>query len=371
MHGTLDQQSRHAINISEVPRVEAMTLNTTFSKSRGLFIYLSSSREGMSAWFTSLSEIIVLAKKINATIVEPCIEDGRLVGCRSIAMGKPGARLFQALDKNNFNQYHDKIVSYEDFKNITSVKSVATIDLCMTHFTPAKFCGLIPTMYGAKKIPQIQQAIDLARHRTTVLNIMLYGRNGLVKSKWVDANMAHKVKQKYLRFSPTSFNHVNDLLARMNLSGQQNYTVIHWRAEKPDLDYLDCAQKILKIRDSASANHNYILMSSLNTHSDFMWNGAKHWAQNTSSREALSVLTDHGLLKLDQFVDYSNVSDPGMLAVYDIILAIRANHFITCTKDCPEDSICAACNHRGKFAAMAVSMRRDMASKSSVKCWPQ
>jgi hypothetical protein len=160
----------------------------------------------------------------------------------------------------------------------------------------------------------------------------------------------------------------------MNIARDQAYSVIHWRAELPGIDYMACAQKILLARDAIQMKHQqqhpFILMSSLNTQADYMWAGAKELAANTSSDLALQLLLNQGFMKLDQVVDYDNLSDPIMLAVYDLVLALHANNFATCSKDCSDHSICSKCNWRGQFAGLAVAMRRDVANKTSISCWP-
>jgi hypothetical protein len=46
-----------------------------------LWVFVSSWDEGMSNWLISLSEILVVCHEINAMLVEPCVREGRLVGC--------------------------------------------------------------------------------------------------------------------------------------------------------------------------------------------------------------------------------------------------------------------------------------------------
>ena len=96
--------------------------------------------------------------------------------------------------------------------------------------------------------------------------------------------------------------------------------------------------------------------------------GTKNLAEITTSDQALQILFDAGF---DHVVDYKKLSVSIMFAVFDLILVIKAQEFITCGKGCSENIICAACNWRGQFAAWAVMLRSDVAHRSaSVECWP-
>ena len=344
-----------------------------------LYLYIPSWMEGMSSWMISLSEVLVLAKELNATLVEPCIKKGRLGSCASVASGGHGLRLSQVLDLELMRQYHTDIVTYEEYMtaiSATEPSTVPVVSLCLHHFSPNPFCRDAPLVYGAKWIPQFREALTLARNTTTVMEIHQYSRYGFRKSKWINGSEAAMVKAKYLALSPLHGERVTVLLERMGIPHGETFSVLHWRAEHPDMDYLACADKILEARDTMRKRQKqkqqqpFILMSSLNTNADYMWKGAKLMAENSTSDQALQRLLDHGFMKLDQVIDYPELQDPMMLAVYDLILAMKATKFVTCSKRCSDDSVCAACNWRGQFAGLAVSMRRDVENKSSTECWP-
>ncbi|KAI2509374.1 hypothetical protein MHU86_5007 [Fragilaria crotonensis] len=48
-------------------------------KDTSLWIYVEEYSEGMATWRKSLAEILMVAKKLNATVVEPCIR--RILAC--------------------------------------------------------------------------------------------------------------------------------------------------------------------------------------------------------------------------------------------------------------------------------------------------
>ena len=342
--------------------------------------------EGMSSWLVSLSEVLVLAKELNATLVEPCILKGRLGSCANVAQGGPGLRLSQVLDMQLMQRYHAAIVSYQDYEQAirSTDATIPVVSMCLHHFSPVPHCEGAPHVWGAKDMPQLDQALMLARNSTTVLEIHQYGKFAFRKSTWANALQAALVKKLYLGLSTHHMERVKILLERMGLHGDEPFSVIHWRAERPGMDYLACADKILEVRDviigkrqeqqpghqQKQHQHPFIIMSSLNTNADYMWKGAKLLAENSTSDQALRKLLDHGFLKLDQVVDYKKLKDPLVLAIYDLILALKAAKFVTCSKSCGDDSVCAACNWLGQFGGLAMTMRSDMANKSSTECWP-
>ena len=347
-----------------------------------LYLYIPSWMEGMSSWMISLSEVLVLAKQLNATFVEPCISNGRLGSCQHGERNgtRPKLRLSQVLDLERMQQYHADIVTYDEYERaITALDSdePTVVSLCLHHFSPHPKCDGAPLLYGAPRIPQLRTAQALSQNATTVLQIQQYSKYGLRKSKWINDEEADMVKVNYLGLSPQHLERVSVLLERMGIHHDEPFSVIHWCAELPNLDYLACADQILQARDVIMEQRQlqlqpaqpFILMSSLNTNADYMWKGAKLLAENSTSGQALQKLLDHGFLKLDQVIDYTTLEDPMMLAVYDLILALKATEFVTCARGC-QDSACAACNWLGSFAGLAVSMRRDVGNKSSTQCWP-
>ena len=340
--------------------------------SDNLFLYVSGWMEGMSSWMISLSEMLVLAKEMNATFVEPCVKKGNLCSC-----AKPGnnrVRLSHILDMRKLRKYHPAIVTYEEFQQRTLFESDmfngSLNQICMHHFSPRPLCANTTHLYNATNIPQVNHATRSSYNTTSTLEIKRYGRYAFRNSQWVSDTEASRVKRKVLRLAPAHGRSVDTLLEQMGIGSNQTYSVIHWRAELPDIDYMACAKRIVRARDKMNLEHRVILMSSLNTDASYTWAGAKHLAENTTSDIALQLLFDAGFLKLDHVVNYGNLSDSVMLAVYDLMLAIKAEEFVTCGKRCGDKSICAACNWRGQFAGLAMTWRREVAHKASMECWP-
>lgn len=337
-----------------------------------LWLYVSSWQEGLSSWLVSLSEVVVLCKELNATFVEPCIQNGRLTSCKDSG----SILLSQVIDMERLREYHEKIATYDEFVAFSNRSNdrqepLPTFQICMHHFTNVNWCNEVPLFWGSKNIPIIEEARISAQSQSTVLQVHQYGRFAFRHSAWASEKETNIVKRKYIQFATANFVAVSRILEKMGIPAGQEYSVVHWRAERPNIDYLACADHILRARELMhNKEHPFILMSSLNTRSEYMWGGAKLLANETTSQVAVQRLLDSGFHKLDQVVSYDDLPDQVMLAVYDLILAMQADKFATCTQKCADNSVCSACNWRGSFGALAVDMRSDIAHKSSVTCWP-
>eukprot|EP00985_Skeletonema_marinoi_P027624 scaffold22980_cov58-Skeletonema_marinoi.AAC.1 len=71
-----------------------------------------------------------------------------------------------------------------------------------------------------------------------------------------------------------------------------------------------------------------------------MWSGSRNSIVNgttTTPQQALHyLLHDNGFIKIDGLLEMQAKkvhNDPGMLAIYDLIIAIKANNFATCARD--------------------------------------
>lgn len=155
-------------------------------------------------------------------------------------------------------------------------------------------------------------------------------------------------------------------------------------------------------------------MSSLSLDESIEWNGARKHSSNTTAREALELLlgnSQHEGNKYAKFLKLENVfpsstqgsttfPDKVYYPVLDLIVAQRATFFATCTKSCHRKyngkgysvgskkipkglGYCTACNYVGKFAELALRLRRDHADqeryedvkgiaveKKDWSCWP-
>lgn len=135
--------------------------------------------------------------------------------------------------------------------------------------------------------------------------------------------------------------------------------------------------------DEGKASHSFLLMTSLNSDPSKMWSGAKRLAgrSNGTAQQALKFLLEDSFHKVDDLVQQQNdeILDPGMLAVYNLILANEATQFATCARDgvlgCNAETrrICESCNHIGKFGKLEFSLRKSSFKNKDTSwgCWPQ
>lgn len=385
-----------------------------------LWIYITTWQEGMASWFISLSQAVVLAKQLNATLVEPCIRDGRLVSCAIndslMTSNKKAIPLSHVVDLNRLLKYYEHgMASYQEFQRqtktsnsvdsvqqetplIADATTIPTFHVCMRGYsgTNCSDADTFPSYYKANSIPSLNEALNSTQTNSmTVLEVENYGKNGFLNLEWMRQPSAiHDVEwiqRDFLRVAPEHVTATAKLLKAMNIPSDQPFSVLHWRAELPDIDYIKCAQRIIEAREvmlkanemignnettpTSSPKHPFILMSSLNTNANFMWGGAKRMADSTNasspSQQALRMLLQAGFHKLDQVMDYDHLEDPVLLAAYDVVIASKAQQFTSCTKACARSSICAACNWQGSFSAFAVNQRKYVMNKTSLECWPE
>jgi hypothetical protein len=318
----------------------------------------------------SISELLVVARALNATLVEPCMRVGRLVPCDYPFDGTL-VRLGDVLDLNRLGELCQHISSFESFQKHTT--NNATVHrVCFA--TPQDPCeSSLPSHRGHRSVPEVENAISSIQKGTSpvVLFIEKYRKNAINELRLGEKKVVHKREvnrlKSSLRFRQEHYDQVDQFLEKANLT---SFSMIHWRAEIDGIDYLRCAKAIVKVKESMQ-NTPMVLMSSLNTRPSYMWGGAAEKAKNTSAQDALNFLIhDNGFTKLDTIIDEQDVKDPGMLAVWDLILAMKANEFATCTRECHNNLICSECNHLGNFAKFAVDMRSQVKRKSA-SCWPK
>ena len=124
--------------------------------------------------------------------------------------------------------------------------------------------------------------------------------------------------------------------------------------------------------NTSNAPHSWILMSTLSLNQDYVREQVTTTLGNATVRPelALELLLSEsgGFRKLDTLL--GEYTDSSLFPIWDLILASRATKYSTCTRDCPlNQNICAKCNHRGYFGALAIDMRAKQ-GKESYQCWP-
>ena len=345
--------------------------------------------EGIANWMTSISEILIVAKALNATFVEPCIHKGRLTYCSETH----NVKLSDIFRMDKMKEFHPFIVSHEVFQQ--NVINDAH-DNSSTHFqrichTAQKYsskCGEgLLNQHSNISSPSLEAAVASAQNsQRTVLQLTSYWKDGwknmkfkgrpLIPSKGPTVKMIYN---KYFHFTQEIYDFVDMILKEAGIKGE-NYSVIQWRGEIHSLDYVSCARHIITARAIMQEEEGrrdyktrgnetaFVLISPLNRNESLTWNTR---SKGADAQEALQLLLDdNGFLKLDLLVQKHQdfVRDSIFLAAADLVLAQKAKEFITCDKSC--NSICAQCGHQGSFVQLAETLR-NARDKNSTSCWPE
>ncbi len=326
----------------------------------------------MATWRLSLAQILQVAKKLNATLVEPCIRRGYLQACGDDTVG-----LDLVYDTSKLRQYHPNIVSQEEYQTMLAVENPVVVPMCFldAESNVETYCGNLPNMWRKETNAPLERALK-RNDATTVIHITYYRHGGFIKTKFGGEALVGMLKttrrilDQYFVFQRQHYDTVDYLLQLMGISNTSDYDVIHWRAEKSSIDYDDCATKILQTRQ-AMGSRTTVLMSSINKHADMQWYTPERFNPNDAQRN-LDRLLDSGFLKVDLVLDQVRnlIPDQIVIPVWDQIIAQKARRFATCTRQCSDtDQPCVPCNFRGRFSQTTIDLRAKI-GKSSHECWP-
>jgi hypothetical protein len=347
-----------------------------------LWLHVDAISEGMANWRIGFVELLLVAKEIGAVLVEPCVQQGKVVSCHTISNPKK-LRVGQVFDLAKLRRdIHPWIVSQEEYEADTaSVDRKNKFVFCMHHGSPSAsvICirngGLLNNYHSFEKNDALEQAVQ--QSQPAVIEIHTYRKRGFTETKLgtskhplVNATLLQQVLDEKLVFHPSHYEIVNGFLKQLGVD-DNNYNVLHWRAELRGINYPACADKLVKSKDIMSQNNNSIptiLISSLNQSPFLQWGGVGSGASTRSSAPVLASLLSNGFLKLDSIKE-KGVSDMLYLAIWDQILARGAAKFATCTKACNKKQACSLCNYRGSFGEVVMGLRRRL-GKESLTCWP-
>jgi hypothetical protein len=363
------------------------TKETSDSASNGgrLWIHVSSWEEGMSSFMISMSEMLYIAKKLNAKLVEPCIENGYLISCSE----KHNVRFSDIFNVSLVKQYHPDFVTHEEFQQFLSSRGdVPYSKICMySWLEPEKICKGVPVDALKTSSVGLEKAVTAADQGDSVLEVVWYWKNSFqnmvlfnnTSDRLVDAVATDGIKYKYLRFTDNLYEQADEMLLKMGIPEGSNFATIQWRAEIPNLDYILCANGLIRAKRALNANGNtsFVLMSSINANEELQWDGTTNLSRNSTSQQALKNLMDKGYQKLDSVINKTEVKDMVILSALDLIIATKANTFVTCRKNCRQNSywepfygFCRKCNYlNSNFAALAMNLRKQV-NKTTRSCWP-
>ena len=400
--------------------------NTTTTQ---LWLYPYYFHEGFSGWKLGLADVMQLAKQLDAVIVIPDILDG--------ALRMPGSGnldLFEFFNKSHVDSYYSKWVTADDFRRQTTTRTNETKTTKVLHWNigrtikPKTGPPRQQRDYQNQFIQPLREALNLIikPNKTTysydnvVLNMTWIWKRQLHNVQLRDKNqkphplVSQKesesvIVKKHFVFSDWIHDLADQTLALMNIS-THNFGLVHWRADKENLDYRQCAEHLVRARQalidskltkSVHEDTPFILMSSLKVDMNLMWSSMKRKVDQglaASPAEALQFLTNSNRPSNNRTGSQSGYflmaesvlprqKDQIVYVAIDILLVQRATVFATCTRSCSNDGkhrkyapfadVCNACNWLGNFATSAVRMRQELsAARNSntdartLTCWP-
>ena len=381
-------------------------------KSRHIWIDVITYAEGIAGWKTSLLELLHLARSLHATLVEPCMESGRLRSCGGGGgFNIPVSEIFDLAEymvtpPSNSGSKFPLMTSYDYYQKALDDSDsdvVGMLKLCLLSNAalPSTRCSANTTRIKEMERNDIKKILNKAKDNNFILHMEDYWRGSIgflgkqLGRKFPDKD---EFASKVIPFHPNHLQFVDDLLQKNNMTSN-NFSVIHWRAEKEGMNFTRCARAInsakrIILKNMTSNNiaetgeeeskrlHKFVLLSSLNEDPNRMWSGSKTIANGDkdSVRNALRyLLQDNGFIKIDKLLgEEHKLRDSGMLAIYDLIIATKANNFASCARNgvigCTKSSqrVCEECNHVGKFGQLATLIRRESVNNvgSSWECWP-
>ena len=346
------------------------------STSPRLWLHVDDISEGMANWRIAVVELLLVAKQIGAVLVEPCILEGRVTSCHKVR-GKR-VRLGDVFELKKLLEVHPWIISQEDYEASTANVDPSNVFVfCMHHGFPSPEAMCIR---GGKRLTNFYESTfnivleqALQQQEPSVIEIHTYRKGGFAKTKLnpgtqklVDATLVQRVMENNLDFHSKHYDQVSEFLQKLGIGDE--YNVIHWRAELPNINYPNCAEKLVNAKNIMSNNSTpTILISSLNQIPYYQWGGGV-FARKGSALTLKSLMDDHGFLKLDTIKD-KPTDDMIYLAVWDQILSQNATTFATCTKTCKAKQSCKACNYQGSFGEVVMGLRKRF-GRQSLSCWP-
>ncbi|KAL7552740.1 hypothetical protein ACHAWF_017375, partial [Thalassiosira exigua] len=382
------------------------------------YIDIGTFREGFSGWKVTLGQVMAMIDTIpGATFVEPCMINGRARSCTTpypedLLAVEGGASyapvpISEIFDMTWALQPRDGrpplMVLYEDFARRIQQpeKPVKEFPVCLRASQSQCPKPFTQGMDGRMKA----SAKNDAEISVYTIYTCWWGRCALELSRNFkgvgDRNMS--LPRAPVNVHPRLVDTVKEVLAKANIGSE--YSLIHWRGENKRIDYIECAETVVRAKDNMSKTiqqqqpgdqnqHPFILMTSLNEDPKKQWNGESiaNIASNGTPKEALSILESNGFIRFDKLLRNANVpvKDPGMLGLYELILATLSRNFSTCAyapapipgqkgsgipQGCSKEQfgVCNHCNYIGKFARLALDMRIESGrhdESSTMACWP-
>ncbi len=364
---------------------ETISNDDTFESSHfeipktGIWIYVESWNPGMTDWRAAFSEVMILAKKLDAVLVEPGIQNGELVACHKGIMA-----LSEVYNRSLFTDFYPKLASCTQFDYAMNQLTVPqSLDVC---FHPEDACFTsngdeVMTDYRERISTVVDDALEQARthpHNMVVLRLHDAWKSSLdsltipaphdKRTPVMDRDMVKKFQIKRFHFLQSHYQFLHSQLQAAGIS-TASYAVVHWRPEGIDTDYLDCAQKILQAKKAMNLPPTipFFLLSSLSTLNPQLIDETKQDKDVTDT--VLALLDENGFLQLENLLP--PLEDSILYAVMDLILGEQAFSFATCSDRCRKPyAMCNECNTIGSYGSFVMSLR-DKDNPNTFPCWPK
>lgn len=151
-----------------------------------LYIYATKYHEGMASFIKSIAEILIVARMLNATYVEPCVRHATLISCDPKVAGDNPFRLGDLFDMERIKAFHPHVVSHEAFVAATAGPDTKRFEVCNIKGEPLHWkefgshkgdydCNPqgtnLENFFGHARSQTIEDAVASSRQRVTVFQI--------------------------------------------------------------------------------------------------------------------------------------------------------------------------------------------------------
>lgn len=362
------------------------------------YVLLHYGREGFSRWKDIIISYFKLAVKYNRTAVEPCLRNSRISSCMH---NGTTLRLSVIIDIPHIQQQipHLRLITWSDY---LSARQSSSPLYCIPKREARNFNvsmdipGYDPP-FGVDKGVDLNQA-SLLQYLPVTARVHMFlsttqryesclRRNpgdetiALVNPRYLHLFSVGKgLNAEKLAFHPSQYTTVTQILSASGID-PDNYLVYQWRSESVPVERLvPCAEELMRRarrrqRLVLGNNHSKVVLLSDLSFSP----SVKLWvmmpdAGNSSAAALISSLAEvffktEAAEATRRIARDALLDDTTFLTVWDLILAFRATHFVTCVSESP-GSICKECTrHASVFARFIIHQRREEYGKSSETEW--
>eukprot|EP00123_Amoebidium_parasiticum_P016195 comp23324_c0_seq1/m.38408 comp23324_c0_seq1/g.38408 ORF comp23324_c0_seq1/g.38408 comp23324_c0_seq1/m.38408 type:complete len:495 (-) comp23324_c0_seq1:500-1984(-) len=421
---TVANGGQERLKVEEEARAERpIQVETDTSEPKEKYLWLLDGKEGIASWRYAISELLIWARELNRTLVEPCVKDGQLVPCCPNMVYD----LNKAVDEQGTDAYFNhptdmmfRLSAYIDLEPLRQIARIVPFDTFIETVSLEERRHLNPFFMSAGDddvVPKRQRTImDMYRfdrqtnrpekrfnpvqkicpdmtitdlkfpnldlrpfQPTNVLAIqnwanqtrdlpyvafLRYYRDRFRFVKGLRNTTLELVRNSTVRFQPRVIELANEIQRSLDLG--ESYLVFQWRTESIDMSHIPpCAYPAVDEIQCQMASGNYtgvLLVSDLPA----LENNRSMWVMadgpDARSKAAMSNLVKGAnVKKIDSMYRFK---DLGLQSIVDVILGERAAKMVSCIE--PECDFCARTASR--FARFIMELR-DSKSKPYTVRW--